>query len=53
MTNVYAADVGWLDVGPSRPVSVVLDRQGVLRELKVGACDFAGFESMVRPYLGG
>jgi len=53
MTNVYAEDVGWLDVGPSRPISVVLDRQGMLREFKVGSNDFAGFESMVRPYLDG
>jgi thiol-disulfide isomerase/thioredoxin len=51
MTNVYAADVGWLDVGPSRPISVVLDRRGALREFTVGARDYAGFESMVRPYL--
>ena len=51
MTSVYAEDVGWLDVADSRPMTVVLDREGVLREFIVGARDYAGFEELVRPYL--
>ena len=51
MTSVYAENVGWLDVADSRPLTVVLDREGVLREFIVGARDYAGFEELVRPYL--
>jgi thiol-disulfide isomerase/thioredoxin len=49
--NGYAKDMGWLEVGDARPVSLVLDRKGVLREFVVTSKDFAGFESMIQPYL--
>lgn len=49
--NGYAEDMGWLEVGDARPVSLVLDKQGVLREFVVTPKDLAGFESMVQPYL--
>ncbi|MCP3958624.1 MAG: redoxin family protein [bacterium] len=53
MTGVYAREVGWLDVADSRPVTVVLDRDGKLREFTVGARDYEGFEELVTPYLDG
>src|SRR5215471_5457784 len=34
--NVYAADAGWLDVR-GRPMTLVIDRQGVVREVLIGA----------------
>lgn len=50
-TNVFAESLGWLDV-PGRPLSVVIDRDGMVREMLVGAHDYETFESVVRPYLG-
>ena len=34
--NVYAADAGWLDV-KGRPMTLVIDREGVVREVLIGA----------------
>ena len=34
--NVYAAHAGWLDV-PGRPLTLVIDREGVVREVLIGA----------------
>lgn len=51
MTSVYGDEIGWLDIAETRPVTVVLDRQGILREFVVGAKDYAGFEALVTPYL--
>ena len=34
--NVYAADAAWLDV-PGRPMTLVIDREGVVREVLIGA----------------
>lgn len=34
--NVYAAHAGWLDV-PGRPLTLVIDREGVVREVMIGA----------------
>ena len=34
--NVYAADAGWLDVR-GRPLTLVIDRAGVVREVLIGA----------------
>jgi cytochrome c biogenesis protein CcmG/thiol:disulfide interchange protein DsbE len=50
-TNVFAESLGWLDV-PGRPLSVVLDREGTVREMIIGSRDYETFEAMVRPYLG-
>ena len=51
MTNVYSELIGWLEVGASRPVTVLIDRQGVVRDFIFGMRDFEGFEAMIRPYL--
>jgi cytochrome c biogenesis protein CcmG, thiol:disulfide interchange protein DsbE len=50
-TNVFAESLGWLDV-PGRPLSVVIDRDGTIREMFIGARDYGAFEAAVRPYLG-
>lgn len=49
--NVYAESLGWLSV-VGRPLSFVIDRDGTLREMFVGARDYETFEEAVRPYLG-
>lgn len=49
--NVYAESLGWLDV-TGRPISFVIDRDGTVREMFVGARDYEAFEEAVRPYLG-
>ncbi len=52
MTNVYAPDIGWLDVGEkNRPATLIIDRGGVLRDYSLGAGDLEYFEKMIRPYL--
>jgi len=48
--NVYATRLGWLDVG-GRPLSVVIDRGGVVRECVIGARSYADFEQKVKKYL--
>jgi peroxiredoxin len=34
--NVYAADARWLDVS-GRPLTIVIDRDGIVREVLIGA----------------
>ena len=48
--NVYATDLGWLDVG-GRPVSMLIDRDGVVRECLIGARTYSDFERTVKQYL--
>jgi thiol-disulfide isomerase/thioredoxin len=50
--NVYAQELGWLDVG-GRPLSLVIDRQGVVRECMIGGRSYAEFEAKVAKYLAG
>ena len=50
-TNVFAESLGWLDV-PGRPLSVVIDKDGTVREMFIGSRDYGTFEAAVRPYLG-
>lgn len=48
--NVYARQLGWLDVG-GRPLSMVIDRRGIVRECIIGGRDYAAFEAKVAKYL--
>lgn len=48
--NVYTASLGWLDVA-GRPVSLVIDRGGVVRDLVIGGRDYAEFEALVKKLL--
>ena len=41
--NVYAARTGWLDVN-GRPLTLVIDREGVVREVMIGARSYEELE---------
>jgi thiol-disulfide isomerase/thioredoxin len=49
--NGAVADFGWLAVRDFRPFTLVLDRQGVLRDYFFGAQTQETFEARIRPYL--
>ncbi|HEY6866762.1 MAG TPA: hypothetical protein VI792_05860, partial [Candidatus Eisenbacteria bacterium] len=49
--NVYAPRIDWLDV-PGRPISLVIDRDGVVRDCFIGARSYAEFERAVTARLG-
>lgn len=48
--NVFTKSIGWLN-GPGRPLTVVIDREGTVRDLFVGARTFETFEAAIQPYL--
>ena len=48
--NVYAEQTGWLDV-PGRPLTLVVDRKGVVREVFIGARTYEELERSVRPWV--
>lgn len=48
--NVYASRLGWLSVD-GRPLSLVIDRGGTVRELMIGARTYAEFEETIVKYL--
>ncbi len=49
--NVYTDELGWLDVS-GRPVSVLIDRGGTVRECLIGARTYAELEREVVKYIG-
>jgi thiol-disulfide isomerase/thioredoxin len=48
--NVYTQQLGWLNVG-GRPLSMIIDRQGVVRDCVIGGRDYAEFEAKVKKLL--
>jgi thiol-disulfide isomerase/thioredoxin len=48
--NAYAANAGWLDV-PGRPITLVIDRDGVVREVMVGARTYEELERTLRRWV--
>jgi thiol-disulfide isomerase/thioredoxin len=48
--NVRTADLAWLDVD-GRPLSLVIDRRGVVRECVIGGRTYDEFDAMVQRYL--
>jgi len=46
-----AESLDWLKLEAFRPMSVVIDRQGILRTHFFGDLDYDGFEEFVRPFL--
>ena len=48
--KVYAADAGWLDV-PGRPMTLVIDREGVVREVLIGARSYEELAQTLRRWL--
>jgi thiol-disulfide isomerase/thioredoxin len=49
--NVYAAHAGWLDV-PGRPLTVLIDRDGVVRDVFVGARTYEELAKSLRRWVG-
>ena len=49
--NAYASQLGWLAV-PGRPLSMVIDRDGVVRECMIGARSYDELREKVERYLG-
>ena len=48
--NVYAADAGWLDV-PGRPMTLVIDREGIVREVLIGARSYEELAQTLQRWL--
>ena len=48
--NVYASRLDWLDV-PGRPLSLILSRDGVVRECMIGGRGYSEFETRIGKYL--
>lgn len=46
-----ADSLGWYEIGGARPITVVIDRQGVVREYFVGGREYEDFEEKVTRYL--
>jgi len=49
--NGYVESFGWLDIRKFRPFSLIIDRDGVLRDFVFGAQDYSVFDRKVRAYL--
>jgi len=46
-----ADSLGWYEIGGARPITLVIDRQGVVREYFLGGREYGDFEEMVTRYL--
>jgi len=51
MRSGYLAAFPWVDMGSERPVSFLVDRQGILQEVFTGPWDYEHFSARVEPYL--
>lgn len=49
--NGYVESFGWLDIRKFRPFSLVIDRDGVLRDFVFGSQDYSVFDRKVRAQL--
>jgi len=49
--NGYMAGFGWLEIESFRPFTLVVDRNGVLRDYFFGSQEFETFEARIRKYL--
>ena len=48
--NVYASDLDWMDVD-GRPLTFIIDRDGVVRACFIGSRSYAAFEREVKKWL--
>jgi peroxiredoxin len=46
-----ADSFGWYEMGGARPITVIIDRQGVVREYFIGDREYGDFEEKVTRYL--
>ena len=51
VVNGYMESLGWLDIRDFRPFSLIVDRDGILRDFVFGAQDYSVFERTVLAYL--
>ena len=51
LTSGYLESIEWLKLEEFRPFTLIIDRQGILRDHFFGDSDYEGFESGIRPYL--
>jgi len=49
--NGYMSSFGWLEIESFRPFTLVVDRNGVLRDYFFGSQEYETFETSVRKYL--
>jgi thiol-disulfide isomerase/thioredoxin len=49
--NGYVQSFGWLAIKDFRPFTLLIDRQGVLRDYVFGEQSYAAFEQKLEPYL--
>jgi thiol-disulfide isomerase/thioredoxin len=47
----YVPALDWLKIETFRPFTLVIDRQGILRDHIFGVQDYAGWEATIRPHL--
>jgi thiol-disulfide isomerase/thioredoxin len=47
----YTGSFDWLRIEAFRPFTLIVDRQGILRQHAFGALSYEGFESLIRPHL--
>ena len=51
MRNGYLTEFPWIDMGSERPITFLLDRDGVVREYFTGPWDYDHFSKKLEPYL--
>lgn len=51
MRSGYLESFPWVDMGSERPVTFLVDRQGVVREYFTGPWDYDHFSEKLEPYL--
>jgi thiol-disulfide isomerase/thioredoxin len=49
--NGYMSSFGWLDIDSFRPFTLIVDREGILRDYFFGSQEYDTFEARVREYL--
>ena len=47
----YTSAFEWLEIETFRPLTIVIDREGILRHHVFGSLSYEEFESSIRPYL--
>ena len=51
LLSAYTERYNWLLIDTFRPLTLIIDRDGILRTHLLGARSFENFESSIRPYL--
>ena len=51
MRGGYLETLPWIDMGSERPITFLVDRDGVVREYFTGPWDYAHSSRKIEPYL--